>query len=56
MGLAVQNERIDSRTLRRALAETGYDGWISAEYRPTGPTRDSLGWMPSVREAFSRPR
>jgi hydroxypyruvate isomerase len=40
----------------RALAETGYDGWISAEYRPTGNTRESLGWMPVVREAFSRLR
>ena len=40
----------------RALAETGYDGWVSAEYRPFGPTRDSLGWMSVVREAFSRAR
>ena len=41
----------------QALAATGYDGWISAEYRPTGKnTRDSLDWMPVVREAFSRPR
>jgi hydroxypyruvate isomerase len=35
-----------------ALAETGYDGWISAEYRPSGPTRDGLGWMRPVRELF----
>ncbi len=40
----------------RTLAETGYDGWISAEYRPTGTTLDSLGWMAVVREAFSRAR
>ena len=39
-----------------ALARAGYDGWISAEYRPSGPTHDSLGWMPVVREAFSRGR
>jgi hydroxypyruvate isomerase len=32
----------------------GYDGWISAEYRPTGNTLDSLQWMAGVREAFSR--
>ncbi len=29
----------------RTLAEVGYDGWISGEYRPTGSTRDSLQWM-----------
>jgi 2-dehydrotetronate isomerase len=40
----------------RVLAEVGYDGWISAEYRPSGRTQDSLGWMPTVREAFSRSR
>jgi hydroxypyruvate isomerase len=40
----------------RVLAEAGYDGWISAEYRPTGRTVESLGWMPLVREAFSRSR
>jgi hydroxypyruvate isomerase len=38
------------------LAETGYDGWISAEYRPTGATLDSLEWVAVVREAFSRLR
>jgi hydroxypyruvate isomerase len=40
----------------RALAETGYDGWISAEYKPSGNTRDSLGWMAGVREVFSPAR
>jgi hydroxypyruvate isomerase len=29
----------------QTLAEVGYDGWISGEYRPTGTTRNSLGWM-----------
>jgi hydroxypyruvate isomerase len=38
------------------LAAIGYEGWISAEYRPTGKTPESLGWMPVVREAFSRRR
>jgi hydroxypyruvate isomerase len=38
----------------RVLAEVGYDGWISAEYRPTAETRDSLQWMAVVREAFNR--
>jgi hydroxypyruvate isomerase len=40
----------------RVLAEVGYDGWISAEYRPAGKTTESLGWMATVREAFTRSR
>ena len=26
------------------LEEVGYDGWVGAEYRPAGETRDGLGW------------
>ena len=59
-GAPLRNEpdrgEVDLRHVMRTLAETGYDGWISAEYRPTGNTRDSLEWMPVVREAFSRVR
>ena len=59
-GAPLRNEpdrgEVNLRPVMRALADTGYDGWISAEYRPTGATRDSLDWMPLVREAFSRPR
>jgi hydroxypyruvate isomerase len=29
----------------RTLAEVGYDGWISGEYRPTAGTLDSLKWL-----------
>jgi hydroxypyruvate isomerase len=29
----------------RTLAEVGYDGWISGEYRPTAGTRDGLQWL-----------
>ena len=50
------NGEVNLRQVMNVLAETGYDGWISAEYRPSGATRDSLDWMPTVREAFSRPR
>lgn len=25
--------------------EIGYGGWVSAEYRPSGRTEDSLGWL-----------
>jgi hydroxypyruvate isomerase len=27
------------------LDSIGYDGWVSAEYRPTGPTDGTLGWL-----------
>ena len=39
----------------RVLRETGYDRWVSAEYRPTGVTRDTLGWMASILEAIRTP-
>jgi len=29
----------------RTLAALGYDGWVSAEYRPTAGTLAGLGWM-----------
>lgn len=28
-----------------ALDRLGYDGWVSAEYRPSGTTGDSLDWL-----------
>ncbi len=29
-----------------AIDRMGYDGWVSAEYRPSGKTADSLAWFP----------
>jgi 2-dehydrotetronate isomerase len=59
-GVPLRNEpdrgEVNLTQVMGTLAEVGYSGWISAEYRPTGNTRDSLGWMPVVREAFSRAR
>ena len=60
-GAPLRNEpdrgEVNLKHVMRVLAESGYDGWISAEYRPSGSdTRDSLEWMPIVREAFSRSR
>jgi hydroxypyruvate isomerase len=59
-GAPLRNEpdrgEVNLLPVMRALAETGYDGWISAEYKPTGNTRDSLGWMAGVREVFSPTR
>ena len=31
------------------LAANGYRGHVGAEYRPTGTTADSLGWLPDFR-------
>ena len=35
----------DFDALHTLLDELGYDGWVSAEYRPTGATEASLGWL-----------
>jgi hydroxypyruvate isomerase len=37
--------RIDFPTLFAQVDAIGYTGWVSAEYRPSGRTEDSLGWM-----------
>ncbi|AXY43972.1 hydroxypyruvate isomerase [Halomonas sp. JS92-SW72] len=31
------------------LDRLGYDGWISAEYKPAGRTEEGLGWLDAVR-------
>jgi hydroxypyruvate isomerase len=31
--------------LFEAIDAGGYEGWVSAEYRPPGPTAETLGWM-----------
>ena len=33
----------------QVLDDVGYDGWLGAEYRPTGTTADSLRWLPRWR-------
>jgi len=33
-----------------AIDEMGYDGWVGAEYAPTGKTEDSLGWFEPYRK------
>lgn len=46
---------IDFAALREALEETGYDGWLGAEYRPEeDDTRASLGWMTAWRSVDQR--
>lgn len=29
-----------------ALTRTGYDGWVALEYKPSGTSVDSFGWLP----------
>jgi hydroxypyruvate isomerase len=31
--------------LLRRLSESGYQGWLGAEYRPTGPAAEGLAWL-----------
>ena len=37
--------RIDFAPLFALIDELGYDGWVSAEYRPTRPTVETLGFL-----------
>ncbi len=37
--------RIDFAALFDALRASGYDGWVSAEYNPSGQTEDCLEWL-----------
>jgi hydroxypyruvate isomerase len=38
---------LDFSALYALLEELGYGGWVSAEYRPSGSTEASLGWLPT---------
>ncbi len=43
--------QISFRAVFEAIAESGYEGWVAAEYKPsTGRTRDSLGWMTAFQD------
>jgi hydroxypyruvate isomerase len=33
------------------LAAAGYDGWIGLEYKPSGASADSFGWLPRERRS-----
>ncbi|WP_063913270.1 hydroxypyruvate isomerase family protein [Pseudomonas sp. p21] len=37
--------QMDVAGLLAALEQRGYAGWVGCEYRPTGATVDSLGWL-----------
>ncbi|WP_028955457.1 hydroxypyruvate isomerase family protein [Sulfitobacter sp. 20_GPM-1509m] len=36
---------VDFAALFRAIDDSGYDGWVSAEYTPGASTDKTLGWM-----------
>jgi hydroxypyruvate isomerase len=33
------------------IAATGYDGWVGLEYKPSGKSSDSFGWLPRERRS-----
>jgi hydroxypyruvate isomerase len=33
------------------IAATGYDGWVGLEYKPSGKSADSFGWLPRDRRS-----
>lgn len=41
--------QVDYVELLAAIDELGYDGYVGAEYRPSGRTDDGLGWLNSYR-------
>jgi hydroxypyruvate isomerase len=36
------------------IQATGYDGWVGLEYKPSGASADSFGWVPVERRSASR--
>lgn len=40
---------VDYVAVASALADLGWAAPVGAEYRPSGPTQDGLGWMPTLR-------
>jgi hydroxypyruvate isomerase len=37
--------KLDFAKLFAHIDAIGYRGWVSAEYRPSGETENSLGWL-----------
>jgi hydroxypyruvate isomerase len=37
--------RLDFTGIFRTISASGYDGWVGAEYHPSGATGASFGWM-----------
>lgn len=43
--------RLDIDGYLRQLDELGYAGWVGLEYKPSGATTDSFGWLPPERRS-----
>jgi hydroxypyruvate isomerase len=41
--------KADWSAIFSAIDQSGYDGWVGAEYKPVGETSASLGWLNYVR-------
>jgi hydroxypyruvate isomerase len=42
---------LDLDRLLGELAAAGYDGWVGLEYKPSGASADSFGWLPPEQRA-----
>jgi hydroxypyruvate isomerase len=45
--------RLDLARYLGALAAVGYAGWVGLEYKPSGASADSFGWLPRERRSAS---
>lgn len=43
-----ESGEVDYPSLLRQVSELGYEGFVGAEYKPTGRTSDGLGWMAAI--------
>ncbi|WP_437880743.1 hydroxypyruvate isomerase family protein [Pseudomonas sp. LRF_L74] len=43
---------LDFATALAALRDSGYGGWLGAEYRPTQKTEETLGWLSQWRQGL----
>ena len=48
--------RIDFPPLWTLLDKAGYAGFVAAEYRPSGDTQSSVGWLDAWRPKLVRTR
>jgi hydroxypyruvate isomerase len=43
--------QLNFKQIFHAIAESNYSGWIGAEYRPQGPSTESLAWLSEFKES-----
>ena len=46
--------KLDIDHYLHGIAATGYDGWVGLEYKPSGASADSFGWLARERRAAAR--